>query len=109
MRGSRPDQTSATGQTGAVRVEIHVRPRASTTRVGGAHNGALVVRVVEPPDQGRATTAALGAVADALAIPRQSVNLVHGTTNRRKVIEIDVSDSRRQPIEQCLARLLAQG
>ena len=40
-------------QTGSVRVEIYVRPGASATVVGGEYGGAMVVRVVEPPDRGR--------------------------------------------------------
>jgi hypothetical protein len=76
-------------QTCAMRVEIHVRPNASTTGVGGEYDGALVVRVVEPADRGRATDAALAALANALRIPRRSVSLVRGATARRKLIEID--------------------
>ena len=71
-----------------MRIEIHVRPGAATTHVGGVHDGALVVRVTEPPDQGRATTAALAALADALALPRGSVTLVRGATSRRKLVEV---------------------
>ena len=48
-----------------MRLEIYVRPSASVTIVGGSYDGALVVRVTEPPDAGRATRAALRAVADA--------------------------------------------
>jgi uncharacterized protein YggU (UPF0235/DUF167 family) len=71
-----------------VRVEIHVRPNSSSTMVGGEHDGALVVRVVEPADSGRATEAALRAVADAVSVSRRSVTLVRGSTSRRKLIEI---------------------
>jgi uncharacterized protein len=67
-----------------MRLEIHVRPGASTTIVGGEHDGALVVRVVESADEGRATKAALKAVAKALGLPRRSVTLVRGATSRRK-------------------------
>jgi uncharacterized protein YggU (UPF0235/DUF167 family) len=44
-----------------VRVEVHVRPGASTTGGGGDNGGALVVRVVEAADAGRATEAAIRA------------------------------------------------
>ena len=56
--------------------------------VGDEHSGALVVSVVEPAGRGRATAAALKAVADALTVPRRCVTLVSGATSRRKVIEI---------------------
>jgi hypothetical protein len=53
-----------------MRFEILVRPSGSETSVGGEHDGALVVRVVQPADAGRATEAALRAVAKAVAGPR---------------------------------------
>ena len=71
-----------------VRLEIHVRPNAAKTVVGGTHDGALVVRVKDRPEHGRATEAALDAVAEVLGIPRRQVSLVHGTKSRRKLIEV---------------------
>ncbi len=71
-----------------MRLEIHVRPNASRTEVGGTHDGILVVRVAAPPDAGRATDAALGALADALGVPRRTVALVRGATSRRKLVEV---------------------
>jgi Uncharacterised ACR, YggU family COG1872 len=51
------------------------------------------VRVVEPADEGRATNAALEAVAKALGLPRRSVSLVRGATSRRKLVEVGVGTS----------------
>jgi uncharacterized protein YggU (UPF0235/DUF167 family) len=80
-----------------MRVEIHVRPNASTSTVGGDFDGAIIVRVVEPADAGRATEAALKAVAAAIEMPRRSVTLLRGSKTRRKLLEIHASsvDARR--------------
>jgi uncharacterized protein YggU (UPF0235/DUF167 family) len=91
-----------------MRVEIHVRPSASATAVGGEYGGALIVRVVEPADAGRATDAALRAVANAFAVPRGSVTLVRGATSRRKLIQIDVTSDQNQSIGIALQRLRRQ-
>lgn len=72
----------------AVRVTIRVRPGASRTEVGGAFDGALVVRVAVPAEGGRATEAALTALAAALGVRRREVRLVTGATHRTKVVEI---------------------
>ena len=69
--------------------------------MGGSHDGALVVRVRERAVDGRATEAALAAVADALAVPRRAVTLVTGAASRTKTL--DVPD----PDPTTLARLLA--
>ena len=88
-----------------MRVEILVRPSASETAVGGEHDGALVVRVVQPADAGRATDAALRAVAKAIAVTSGSVSLVRGATSRRKLIEIDVASDQRDAVARALQRL----
>lgn len=91
-----------------VRVELHVRPRAAATVVGGTHDGALLARVTEPAHEGRATTAALRAVADALGVPPRSVTLVRGATARRKLIEITVAEDARPDLEARLVRLRSE-
>lgn len=91
-----------------MRFEIHVRPSASTTIVGGEHDGALVVRVVEPADEGRANEAALKAIAKTLRLPRRSVALVRGATSRRKLIEVEVGTSGTDAIEDTLVDLRAR-
>jgi uncharacterized protein YggU (UPF0235/DUF167 family) len=49
----------------------------------------LVVKVAARAVDGKATEAALRAVADALGVRRRAITLVSGRTNREKVIEID--------------------
>jgi uncharacterized protein len=71
-----------------VRVTIRVRPGAGRTLVGGSYDGALVVRVSAPPVDGRATAAALAALAAALGLRPREVTLVTGATSRTKVVEI---------------------
>ncbi len=57
--------------------------------MGGRYgDDALVVAVSQPAVDGRATKAALKAVAEALDIAASEVTLVSGATSRTKVIEI---------------------
>ena len=86
---------------------IHVRPNASKTAVGGTHDGALVVWVAQPADQGKATAAALQAVAEALGVPHRTVTLLHGASSRRKVLQIAVEEPERGSVEDGLAVLRA--
>jgi len=92
-------------QTVSMRVEIHVRPNAATPALGGDFDGALIVRVVEPADSGRATEAALKAVAAAIDMPRRSVTLLRGPKNRRKLLEIQASSVDARRIQSVLDRL----
>jgi len=76
------------GRLAAVRVSIRVRPGARRTVVGGEHDGALVVRVAARAVDGRATGAALTAVAEAFGVRRSAVTLVAGATARSKVVDV---------------------
>jgi hypothetical protein len=85
-----------------VRLGLRVRPGSGRTAVGGAYGDALVVRVGAPAVDGRATEAALAAVAAAFGVPRRAVRLVTGATSRDKVVEIDTPDE-----EAVRARMMA--
>jgi uncharacterized protein len=74
--------------------------------VGGEHGGALVVRVVEPADKGRATAASLRAVADELGVDRRRVRLVSGATSHHKVIDIDCGPDESARVATALSSLL---
>ena len=90
-----------------MRVQIYVRPNSSTGGVGGDFDGALVVRVVEPPDAGRATEAALDALASALNVPRRSVSLVKGARSRRKLLEVETGSEHSRRVQAAIDRLRA--
>jgi uncharacterized protein YggU (UPF0235/DUF167 family) len=70
--------------------------------VGGAHDGALVVRVSAPAVDGRATAAALSAIADAFGVRRRAVTLVAGTASRTKIV--DVAGAGPADLDRLLAR-----
>jgi len=77
-----------------VRITIRVRPGSARPGVGGEQAGALVVRVSAQAVDGRATQAALAAVADAFGVRRDAVTLVTGKTSRTKVVEVIGGDPR---------------
>jgi uncharacterized protein len=91
-----------TGHTGTMRITIRVRPGSARPGVGGGHDGALVVRVSAPAADGRATAAALSAIADAFGVRRSAVTLVAGATSRTKIVDVAGADP------ASLRRLLAR-
>lgn len=57
--------------------------------MGGRYGYAtLVVAVHAPAVDGRATAAALTALAEALGVPAREVTLVSGATTRTKIVEV---------------------
>ena len=78
----------------AVRLDIYVQPRASSTEVVGEHDGAIKIRLAAPPVDGAANSALIEFVAKRLGVAKSSVRIVGGETSRRTVIEMDgVSDA----------------
>ena len=87
-----------------MRIAIRVKPGASRARVGGSHDGALIVAVNARAVDGAATEAALRAVADAFHVRRAEVSLGSGATARTKLVDIAGAEADHQ---QRLAELLA--
>jgi hypothetical protein len=84
-----------------MRIALWVKPGCARAGVGGEHDGALIVRVSARAVDGKATEAALTAVADSFGVRRSAVRLVSGTSSRTKIVDIDADDPR------LLASLLA--
>jgi len=85
-----------------MRVIIRVQPGSARPGVGGEHDGALVVRVSPRAVDGKATAAALAAVAAAFGVRQHAVTLVAGATSRVKVVDVAGAD------RAALDRLLTQ-
>lgn len=87
-----------------MRVRVRVTPRARRRGVSGDGAGGLLVAVAEPAVDGRATDAALRAVAEALGLRPRQVRLVTGATSRVKVLELEADEA---VLAEALARLAA--
>jgi hypothetical protein len=75
-----------------MRIAIRVKPGSARPGVGGEHAGALVVAVSARAVDGKATEAALAAVAGAFGVRRSAVRLVSGAASRTKIVDIDAGD-----------------
>jgi len=87
-----------------VRLSIRVHPGASRAKVAAlpAEPGqdlVLGVWVTQRAVDGKATEAALAAVADAIGVRKRTVRLVTGARSRTKVVEV------REPPDDLAARL----
>jgi uncharacterized protein YggU (UPF0235/DUF167 family) len=74
-------------------IAIRVKPGAARPAVGGAYDGpfglALVVAVREPPADGRATKAALRALAEAISVRPARLTLKAGAVRRDKLVLVE--------------------
>ena len=76
---------------GAVLVDVHVMPNATKTQTQGLHDGALRVRLHAPPVDGKANLALQAWLAETLDLPKSAVELLRGSTSRRKQLRVAAS------------------
>lgn len=71
------------------RLRLRVAPGASRAPgVVGRHGEGWKVRVVAPPERGKANDAVCMLLSDVLAVPRSSVTIVSGGGSRDKIVEL---------------------
>ena len=75
-------------RAGSVLLPVHVLPGASRNSVWGCRRGSLLDRVTAPPEGGKANTAVIKALSQALEIRKSAMTIRSGATARRKVVEI---------------------
>jgi uncharacterized protein len=73
---------------GAVRFEVHAKPRAKKSRVLGSRGDALEVSLAAPPVDGAANEELVRTLADALGVPKRQVVLVRGDSSRQKLVAV---------------------
>ena len=72
---------------------MRVQPRARQDEIAGERNGALVVRVVAPPVDGKANEAARKLIARRLGVAAGRVSVARGSSSRDKLIEVEGMDA----------------
>ncbi len=103
--GSPPFAVSPQG----LRVSVRLTPKASREWIEGlaaeADGGvALKVSVTAVPEDGKANAALIKLLAKAWRVPKSSLDIVQGATDRRKVILITGdAEQLRQRLEQWMA------
>jgi uncharacterized protein len=73
---------------GAITFDVLVQPRASRAKLGPVHDGRLKVAVTSPPVDGEANAAVIELIAKTLGVARGAVEVVAGTSSRRKTIKV---------------------
>ena len=70
-----------------MKVRVDVKPNSRATGIEPVEDH-LVVRVKEPPKEGKANSAVVRAVADYFGVAPSDVRVVSGLAARRKVLEL---------------------
>jgi uncharacterized protein (TIGR00251 family) len=75
-------------------LKIYVQPGARVSEIAGEHDGRLKIRISAPPAENSANKALIGFIANLADVPRSSVKLMHGHTNRKKTVLVESDEER---------------
>ena len=69
-------------------LKVRVHPRSAADALGGVRDGALVVRLIAPPVEGKANAALTRFLARALGVAPTAVEVLRGTRGRDKLVRV---------------------
>lgn len=73
---------------GAVRFEVHAKPRAKKSRVVGERGDAVEIALAAAPVDGAANEELVRFVGEVLGLAKRDVELVRGTSSREKLVAV---------------------
>jgi uncharacterized protein (TIGR00251 family) len=82
-------------KNGTTTFRVRVQPRASRTEVAGEHAGAIKLRIVAPPVDGKANEECIRFLARLLEVPPRAIEIVSGDSSRDKVIRVHATTAAR--------------
>ena len=85
-------------------LRIKAVPGASRDTIAGLLGDQLKIRIIAPPEGGKANQAIIGLLCDRLDIPRRRIRVTSGHTARDKIVRIDGLD-----IAEARSRLAIEG
>lgn len=71
-----------------MRLAVQITPNARKTEVVGVIGDALKIKLQAQPIEGQANAALIKWLSQQLHLPRTTITLTHGTTSRRKLLEL---------------------
>lgn len=70
-----------------MKIQVKVKPNSKVGEVSQEGDG-FVVKVKEPPKEGRANRAVIRLLAEHFGVPQSQIKILSGFTTRNKIIEI---------------------
>lgn len=71
-----------------MKITVKVKPNSKIELVEKTGENQYLVRVKEPPTEGRANAAVVKALANHFGLPKSAVRLTHGQSAKTKLFEI---------------------
>jgi uncharacterized protein (TIGR00251 family) len=70
-----------------MQIQVKVKPNSRTEEVS-QESDSFIVRVKEPPREGKANQAVIKLLAEHFGVPKSQVRILRGFSSRNKVVEV---------------------
>ena len=71
-----------------MKIHLKVKPNSKTEEVS-QEGDSFIVKVKEPPREGRANQAAIKLLAEHFGVPQSQVKILSGHRSRNKIVEVE--------------------
>ncbi len=71
-----------------MQIQVKVKPNSKTEELSQEGN-SFIVKVKEPPREGKANQAVIKLLAQHFGVPQSQVRILSGLRNRNKVVEVE--------------------
>jgi uncharacterized protein (TIGR00251 family) len=85
-----------------IRLFVQITPNAKKSEVVGVLGDTLKIKLQAQPIEGKANEALVRFLADRLDVPKSTIGIAQGQTNRRKTIEVTASGLHVADVVQAL-------
>ena len=70
-----------------MKIQVKVKPNSKTDEVS-REGDSFIVKVKQPPKEGKANQAVIKLLAEHFGVPRSQISILSGSKSRNKVIEV---------------------
>ena len=88
-------------------LNILVRPNAAANKIEGLHDGLLKLRINAQPVEGAANQAVIKLLSKSLNVPKTSIEILAGHTNKQKRLQFYVSTEKAKSVQMLLDAIAA--
>lgn len=83
-------------------LNILVRPNAAANKIEGLHDGLLKLRINAQPVEGAANQAVIKLLSKSLDVPKTSIEIITGHTNKQKRLQLHISADKALAVQALL-------
>lgn len=83
-------------------LNVLVRPNAAASKIEGLHDGLLKLRINAQPVDGAANAAVIKLLSKTFGVPKTSIEILTGHTNKQKRLQLYVSAAKALAVKALL-------